>query len=137
MAKNPKNHPAWVKGKTLYIHTINPSLITDCTFVVVETETDSIMTDYLWVDNNDSLEKEYFKFRHLLKTTNGCIGTTNKELINIIKKYKGTTKYFFKKWLSNENFSKENHHYAARVPHLMIYPKDSKIETTSIKKIKL
>lgn len=117
------DHPVWFDGNQLYEYTIDSeSLKGNFWFEIVETPFDIQFMDSNWLDNMSDLQKrEYFAKQKELKLQNGECGYGSSELEKAAIKFLGTTRRFYIDGIKHHD-SASLKRYAARVPHIMLYP---------------
>ena len=121
---NEKKHHTWFNGNKLYEYVVDiNALETNLKYNIVETPSDNETLDETkWVDTDDFLI-EYLFAKNNRKILTKEIGNSKIDLLKQISLYKNTTEKMYYNASKHKVFFKDNFEcYAARVPHLILYP---------------
>ena len=122
----PYHNHTWVPGQVLYEHIVESSSIGHFLFKIGETKDDREFMEKYWVDD-DSKKEQFFSRRADQRRAQGLIGEGNAAFERVGRIFVGKTRQAFIDSIKVNDAETLSSHYAADVPHAMIYPKRGEI----------
>jgi hypothetical protein len=110
------HHPFYKAGESVYEYSIPLPYLKGWFYTLVE----SPEKCQLYYDDSVSEQDYHVRMKKIIEENN-YEGNDLRELDKIVKKFKGTTRSYFKKLPSMPNYEDIKNKYAPCVPHLMIY----------------
>lgn len=130
------DHKAWAKGTELFEYAVDVRTFPNkLKYSVVETPTDIDILDQTDWQPNESFRLEYMLAEAKRKQLSGETGTTLRGLKQQMAIYAGHTREYYEKVKDCAEWDEVKNMYAARVPHLMLYPNDGVVKYCNVKQL--